>query len=57
MTHTALFDQNKLVLQTLDAMMNPELVLKMPKVTIIIGSLMFHFKFNVRVAFSKNEIF
>ena len=57
MTHTTLFDQNKLVFQKLDAIMNPELVLKMPKVYIIIGSLRFHFKVNVRVAFSKNENF
>ena len=37
--------------------MNPELVLKMPKVYIIIGSLRFQFKVSVRVTFSKNENF
>ena len=43
MTHTTLFDQNKLVFQKLDALMNPELVLKSPKILIIIGSLRFQF--------------
>ena len=44
MTHKTVFDQNKLVFQKVDAVMNPELVLEMPKVYLIIGSLRFHFK-------------
>ena len=49
MTQTTLFDQNKLVLQKLDAIMIPELVLKWPTVYIMIGSLTFHLKVDVRV--------
>ena len=51
MTHTNLFDQNKLGFQKLHAIMIPELILRLPKVFIIIGSLRFHFKAKVRVAF------
>ena len=51
MTPKTLFDQTILVFQKLDANMNPDLALKMPKVYIIIGSLRFHIKLNVRVAF------
>ena len=39
MTHTTLFDQNKLVFQKLDTILNPELVLKLPKILIIIYTL------------------
>ena len=57
MTHTTWFDQNKLVFQNLDAILNLELVLKLPKVYIIIGSLRFHLKVDVQVALYKNENF
>ena len=49
-TITTLFDQIKLAFQKLNAIMIPELVLKLPKVLIIIVSLRFHFKVNLRVA-------
>ena len=39
-----------------NAILNPELVLKLPNILIVIGSLRFHFKVVVRVAF-KNENF
>ena len=51
MANTALFDQNKLVFQNLDAIMIPELVLELQTVYIIIGSLRFHFKEDMQVAF------
>ena len=50
MNHITLFDQNKLVLQKLDAIMNSELVVKQPKILIIIVSLKFYFTVAVRVA-------
>ena len=56
-TQTNLFDQNKLVFQKLEAIMNPDLVLKSPKVLIILGFLRFHFKVVVRVAFLKKVKF
>ena len=45
MTHITLLDQNIFFFQKLNAIMIPELVLKLPKVLIIIGSLRFHLKF------------
>ena len=51
MTHTTLFDENKLVFQKLDPILNCELVSKLSKVLIIIGSLRFHLKVVVEVAF------
>ena len=51
MTHTTFFDQKKLVFEILELNMNPELVLKMPKVYMIICSLRFHFKVKVLVDF------
>ena len=47
--HTTLFDQNKLVFQKLDAIMIPELVLKLQKVFIIIGFLRFHLKKQLKI--------
>ena len=51
MTHTTLFDQNKLAFQKLDAIVITELALKWQKVYIIKGSLRIHFKIYVQVAF------
>ena len=49
MTRIALFVQTKLVYQKHDAIMNPEMVLKLPNVLITICSLGFHFKVVVQV--------
>ena len=54
MTRTTLFDQNKLFPHKLDAILNPELVLKFPKVLFIIGYLRFHLKL---LCFFLNENF
>ena len=53
MTHTTLFDQNKLVFKKIEAILNPEL--ENCKKIKIIGSLRFHFKVVLQVAFKKNE--
>ena len=57
MTYTTLFDQNKLVSKKLDAIMNQELLLKLTKVLISIGSLRVRFKVDVQVAFKKRKIY
>ena len=44
MTQTTLFEQNKSIFQKLDAIINPELVLKLSKVLIIMCLVRFHFK-------------
>ena len=51
MTLTTLFDGKKLVSQKLDVIMILELVLKLPKVLIILGFLMWHLKVDVGVPF------
>ena len=62
-THTTLFDQNKLSFQKLDVIMNLELALKKPKVLIIIVFIRFHFKVVVqgvlqkKLKFSSIELF
>ena len=48
MTSKTLFDQNKLVFRKHDAVMNPKLVLKLPKVLVIIASI---------YKYKKNKVF
>ena len=52
-THITLVDQNKLVFQKLDAIMNPELILKFPNLLFMIDSLRFHFKVVAQVVLKK----